>query len=43
MDKAVVQYETINLDILYTIITQHLDDFRQYAAAVVQWMERESA
>jgi len=36
---AVHEYESINWNIVYSIITKHMNDFRDYAAAVVDWME----
>ena len=36
---AIHEYRAINWDMVYSIITEHLDDFRQFAAAIMQWME----
>jgi uncharacterized protein YutE (UPF0331/DUF86 family) len=36
---AVREYQAINWDMVHSIITDRLDDFRQYAAAIVGWME----
>jgi len=36
---AVHEYRTINWDVVYSIMTERLDDFRQYAAAIVRWMD----
>ncbi|MBI4003069.1 MAG: DUF86 domain-containing protein, partial [Nitrospira defluvii] len=33
---AVHAYTRLNLDILHTIITKHLDDFRQFSATIVK-------
>lgn len=35
---AVHQYETLDCKIIYAIITTHLDDFKDFAAAVSQLM-----
>jgi uncharacterized protein YutE (UPF0331/DUF86 family) len=36
---AVHEYETIDWNIVYSIITKNLDDFRDYAAVVLGWMD----
>lgn len=36
---AVHEYNQINLDIVYSIISNHLDDFRTFAAEVVNWQK----
>ncbi len=33
---AVHEYTRLNLDIVHTIITKHLDDFRQFSSAIVK-------
>jgi len=38
---AVHEYESIDWNIVYSIITKNLNDFRDYAAAVVDWMDRQ--
>ncbi len=36
---AVHEYEKIDWDIVFSIITNHLDDFKRYAGAVLKYME----
>jgi len=36
---AVHEYDAINWDVVFAIITGHLDDFRKYAAEIVDWMK----
>ena len=36
---AVHEYDAINWDVVFAIITDHLEDFRKYAAEVVDWMQ----
>ncbi len=37
---AVHNYQTIDWNIVFSIATRHLDDFRDFASAVVDWVER---
>jgi len=36
---AIHEYDNINWEIVYSIISNHLDDFREYAREVFQWLE----
>ena len=35
------EYDSINWDIVFSIITEHLEDFRNYAAEIAKWMKLE--
>lgn len=37
---AVHEYHAINWNVVFAIITEHLDDFRKYAAEIMQWVEK---
>lgn len=37
---AVHNYRAVDWQIVHTICTHHLDDFRMYAAAIVTWLDR---
>lgn len=37
---AVHEYDAINWDVVFAIITGHLEDFRKYAAEIVDWMKK---
>lgn len=39
---AVHSYQSINWSVVYQICTHHLDDFRQFAKAVIHHLQRES-
>jgi len=36
---SVHEYDTINWDIVYAIITYHMDDFKGYAKEIFEWIE----
>ncbi|MEA2085132.1 MAG: DUF86 domain-containing protein [Thermodesulfobacteriota bacterium] len=36
---AIHEYQSINWDVVYSVITDHLDDFRLYAREVLEWLE----
>ena len=35
---AVHEYSTINWDIIFSVATKNLDDFRQFAGEIIEWM-----
>lgn len=37
---AIHEYQAINWDVVYSVITNHLNDFRVYAREVMEWLER---
>jgi uncharacterized protein YutE (UPF0331/DUF86 family) len=39
---AVHNYRTIDWQIVFSIIHEHLDDFRQYAKAITAWFENKN-
>lgn len=40
---SVHEYQKIDWQIVYTIITVHLDDFKEFIRQVVVWMERQDS
>jgi hypothetical protein len=40
-NTAVHAYQQLDYDIVYSIITQHLNDFREYASQILRFMNRE--
>jgi uncharacterized protein YutE (UPF0331/DUF86 family) len=41
-NTAVHAYQQVDYEIVYTIITRHLDDFRAFASQIINYMTRES-
>lgn len=39
---AVHEYSAINWEVVFAIITEHLEDFRRYAAEIFKWMKKGS-
>jgi len=37
---AIHEYQAINWDVVYSVITNHLNDFRVYARELLEWLER---
>ena len=37
---AVHEYRLVDWDVVYAIITEHLDDFREYASQVIAWLDQ---
>jgi len=40
---AVHEYQSLNWDVVYAIITLHLNDFRDYAMEIMAWLEKRGA
>jgi uncharacterized protein YutE (UPF0331/DUF86 family) len=40
-NTAVHAYQQLDYDIVYSIVTQHLDDFREYASQILRFMNRD--
>lgn len=40
---VVHEYRLVNWDIVYAIITEHLDDFKEYARQVICWLDSHEA
>lgn len=42
MDNTIILSKIVTIDwsIVYAIITKHLDDFRNYAHEIMQWIDR---
>ncbi|CAN2048376.1 DUF86 domain-containing protein [Candidatus Magnetomoraceae bacterium gMMP-1] len=38
---AVHEYESINWNVVYSVITNHLNDFKDYAREITEWMDRQ--
>ena len=38
---AIHEYTSLNWDLVYSIIKNHMGDFRKYASEIVEWMEKQ--
>ena len=37
---AVLEYQIIDWDVVFAIVTMHLDDFRRFAKEIIDWLEK---